>query len=140
VLDPGKRKCQGCYDDQKKWGTPIPNCSNPDGDGLPCPWPEIESSLMAENIMAWRIWSENAAEIVGVEATLAGPIFTLNSAFLAWILEKEGVRPTLSAYRKIRAIFGAWKGIQGRSDQSKTDASMARTQRLKSGRKTGRGA
>jgi hypothetical protein len=125
MLDPGKRKCHSCYQDQERYGIPIPNCLNPDGDGKACQYPEVSRSLMEENIRAWDLWAGNAEQIIRVDVSMAGAMFTLNLESLRCLMEMMGIEDQVGTYRKIRVIFNEWHRIN-HPKESETEKSMKR--------------
>ena len=131
MLDPGKRKCHQCYEDRDKWGIPIPNCLDPDGDGKPCQYPEISRSLMSENLYAVDLWQKWATHLIRTEASLSGVIYTLNLGLLREILEEEGQESRMSIIKKVAAIFQEWRTIQNASDSPKTKESMRRLEKTR---------
>lgn len=131
MLDPASRKCGLCYEDQQKWGIPIPTCSDPDGDKKPCQYPTVIQSFMEENATAWNIWANWMDQIIRVEPTMAGAIYTLNLDFLIWHLEETQTMDKMSVVKKIKVIFNEWRTIQSSLEQTKTNKSFERTKAMK---------
>lgn len=131
MLDPRARKCGLCYDDQLKWGVPIPSCSDPDENGKPCPYPKMLSSLMDENIIVWDFWARWMDQLIKIDPTMAGAIYTLNLDFLIWHLEETRATDKITFIKKIRVIFEEWRMIQSSLEQTKTNQSFEKTRALK---------
>lgn len=134
MLDSGKRTCKRCEEDQREWGIPLPNCQDPDGDGTPCPFPDISRSLDPSNVQALDLWSRFPDQIIRTEATMAGCISTLNLESLISLMELAGVEDRFSTYRKVRVIFNEWRRIQDAQDNSKTAKSLERVSKIRKGR------
>lgn len=138
MLDPGNRTCSKCYDDQDKWNIPIPNCLNPDGDGVVCPYPKLSTDLMQENMEAWVAWSKYADQLITIHVTMGGAMYTLSLDSLDRIMAYMEVVDRLGTFRKVRAIFNEWKKIQDTQSQTKTNQSMSKTKALRRSVDSGR--
>lgn len=131
MLDPAERKCSNCFDDQRKYGVPIPNCENPDGDGKKCQFPKIQSELFGPNMVAWSMWTQWSDQLIVIEPTMAGCFYTLNSDFLIWLMNESGEKDKVTMFKKMRTLFNVWREIQERKEQTKTEAAMNRTTMLR---------
>ena len=131
MLDPCKRKCSICFEEQEKWKIPIPSCSDPDGDGVACPYPTISKTLDRANVEAWVMWSTYPDQLIKVDVTMGGPIFTLNLDSLRYLMDLTEVRDKIEMFNKVRVLFNIWKEKQEADEGSKTKKSMARTKSLK---------
>lgn len=130
MLDPGKRKCGGCYDNQKKYGWPIPNCSDPDGTGEPCPYPTVITSLRIENQQAWQIWAEMSDQLVNL-TPMSEPTFTLNLESLRYLLQLHNVDNPILVHRKVREVFRIYQKLILKRKNTKTERQFSNVKKTR---------
>ncbi len=132
MLDPAKRKCHLCYEEQEKYGVPIPNCLNLEGDGKECEYPIISTSLERENYTAWDLWAKYPDQILQLEGGgMVGAIFTLNLVSLNCLMELSGINDRIDTYRKIRIIYNVWRELKDNEERTKSNKSEQRTKRMR---------
>ena len=120
MLDPGTRKCGGCYENQRNYGWPIPDCDDPDKTGNPCPYPTVLTSLKLENQQAWSIWCEMSDQLVNL-TPMSEPTFTLNLGSLRYLCEIHEIEDRELMYRKVKAVFHVYRKLVLRRKQTKTE-------------------
>ena len=119
MLDPGKRKCSECYENQELNGIPIPDCTDPDGLGKPCPYPRLQHSLEPQNYLAWELWGEISDQMVNL-TPMSEPTFTLNLESLRYAMQLRGRENDRLLYRKVRVLFNLCQKLLRKNSQPKT--------------------